>query len=240
MPGGRSPPSPAPFPLPHPVRPTTMARLGKPLAVAAFVLCVLFCGFAVTVGAGGENWAAKAAELERYSITTVGGGEQPVRYQVTDRVTTETVTTVDSLPAAVVAAYKQRATALQQERTELQAAVDRMKAEVPVRDRLTDADLIAMDARLAYQSAEIERLSQELNAATAEGAELARRAEQIRQEADVRREDAERLAVQLDAVRTDAYRTDDQIAALEDRLVRLRGALDRAERRRDQLQSRLQ
>ena len=217
-----------------------MARLGPPLAVAAFVLCVLFCGFAAAVTAGGENWGARAAELDEFSITTVGGGDQPVRYQVTDRVSTETVTTANSLPAAVVAAYKQRAGDLQAERTATQERVDRLKREVPLRRELNGADLAAMGVRLEGQQAEYERISDELLAVTDEGAELSKQAERIRAEAGVRSDDADRLAAELDALRADAVRIESQIAALEDRRVRLEGALARAERRREQLASRLE
>ncbi|MFH5804921.1 hypothetical protein [Alienimonas sp. DA493] len=217
-----------------------MARLGKPLAVAAFVLCVLFCGFAAAISAGGQNWDARAAELDEFSITPVGGGDQPIRYQVTDRVTTETVTTADSLPAAVVAAYREKTTRTQAERQALQDRVDRMEAEVPRRTQLNKADLIAMDARIAAQQAEYEELTREVEELTAEGARLAAQAEQLRSEAATRAEDADRLDAELDAIRTDAYRIDEQIEALKDRLVRLEGALARAERRRQQLTERLE
>ncbi|QDT16899.1 hypothetical protein [Alienimonas californiensis] len=217
-----------------------MARLGKPLAVAAFVLCVLFCGFAAAISAGGQNWDARRAELDEFSITRVGGGEQPVRFQVTDRVTTETVTTSDSLAAAVVAAYRERTNRLQAERQALQDRVDRMAAEAPLRTRLNKADRTAMDARLAFQQSEFERLTEELKAVTAEGARLVDQAEQLRSEAATRAEDADRLASELDAIRTDLYRVLEQIAALKDRKVRLEGALARAERRRQQLTERLE
>ena len=217
-----------------------MARLGQPLTVAAFVLCVLFCGFAAAVTAGGENWGARAAELDEYAITTVGGGDQPVRYQVTDRVSTETVTTANSLPAAVVAAYKQRANVLQAERTAIQERVDRLKREAPLRKELNAADRAAMDVRLEGQQAEYERISDELVAVTDAGKEFSSQAERIRVEAGVRADDAARLAAELDALRADAVRIESQIAALEDRRVRLEGALARAERRREQLASRLE
>ncbi|MEM9702987.1 MAG: hypothetical protein AAF907_11150, partial [Planctomycetota bacterium] len=167
-----------------------MARLGKPLAVAAFVLCVLFAGFCASLSAGGENWEAKMEELERFSITQVGGGEQPIRYQVVDRVTTETVTTANSYPAAVVAAYKQQATNLQAEQTALETDIENLRSQTPPQIRLNKADRTAMDARIAYQQSEFERLSDELVEATKRGAELARQAEQIRAEAAVRAEDA--------------------------------------------------
>ncbi|NNJ26425.1 hypothetical protein [Alienimonas chondri] len=217
-----------------------MARLGKPLAVAAFVLSVLFCGFAAVISAGGENWGARAAKLNEFSISAVGGGDQPVRYQVTDRITTETITTADSLAAAVVAAYKERGNRARAERTAIEERVEQMRSQVPVRTTLNKADRTAMDARLQFQQNEYERLSNELIAATAEGEELARQAEQIRAEAATRAEDAQRLLSELDAIRADLYRTNEQIAALKDRLVRLEGALARAERRREQLSERLQ
>jgi len=217
-----------------------MARLGKPLAVAAFVLCVLFCGFAAAISAGGTNWAAKAAELEEFSITSTGGGDQPVRYLVTDRVTTETVSTTDSLAAAVVAAYRERSNRLQARRTEIQARVDQMEAEIPQVTTLNEADSAAMKARLDFQQSEIKRLSEELRQTIDDGTEASRQAQQIRDLAATRAEDVRRLEAELAAVRADAYRAREQIAALKDRRVRLEGALARAERRREQLSSRLE
>lgn len=204
------------------------------------MLGVLFCGFAAAVSIGGENWGRKASELDGLSITTVGGGDQPVRYQLVDRVTTETVATEDSLAAAVVAGYREQARRLQEERTTVQDRIDRLKAQEPVRTAANKADRAAMDARIAIQRADYERLVEEVNAAVAEGTELVRRAGQIRAEAATRGEDADRLQSELDAIRADAYRIEKQIAALKDRQVRLAGALARAERRRDQLSDRLQ
>jgi chromosome segregation ATPase len=217
-----------------------MARLGPPLAVLAFVLCVTFCAFAAALNVGGTNWRLKADELREYSITTIGGGEAPIRYELTDRVTTETLGTHDSYPAAVVAAYKARSAKLQERRGEIQARVDAMNAEVPTRIRLNDADRIAMDGRIRFQQSEYERLSNEIEVATRDGADLTRRAEAIRSEAATRTEDAERLEAELAAVRADLFRVQEQIAALEDRRVRLEGALARAERRRDQLADRIE
>ena len=219
-----------------------MARLGKPLAVAAFVLCVLFLGFTAAARLGGENWEARAAadEVSEFGITTIGGGDQPVRYQVVDRVTNETVQTKDSMAAAVVAAYQEKARRLQTERTELQGRIAALKADEPVVKARNQADLAAMDARLDAQRAELKRLAEELVAATAQGADLTRQAERIRAEAALRADDAARQRVDLDAVRTDAARVREQIAALKDRLVRLEGARARAERRRAQLAARLE
>ena len=209
-----------------------MARFGKPLAVAAFALCMLFLGFSAVVVAGGPNWRAKgdAKAVERYLIAPVGEGPD-VRYAVTDRVTQQSVASADSLPAAVVAAYKDRATKLRAEKAAADERIAAVEQRIPLVAALNQADTAAFDARLAEMRATYEDLSRQLVAATAEGAEAARKAGSVRSVADTRAEDLERLRIELDAVRADLFRVRRQIEGLEDLKVRLDGSLARAERR---------
>ena len=218
-----------------------MARFGKPLAVAAFALCVLFLGFSAAVVMGGPNWQAKArAEaMDGYLIAPVGEGPD-VRYGVTDRVTQQSVATGDSLPAAVVAAYKDRATKLRAEKAAADERIAGVEQRIPLVAALNDADTAAFDARLDAMRATYEDLSRQLVAATAEGAEAARRAGEVRSVADTRAEDIERLRIELDAVRADLFRVRRQIEGLRDLQVRLDGSLARAERRATQLTERSQ
>ena len=87
--------------------------------------------------------------------------------------------------------------------------------------------------RAAYED-----LNRQLVAATAEGAEAARRAGEVRSVAETRAEDLARLRIELDAMRADLFRVRRQIEGLEDLKVRLDGSLARAERRAAQLADR--
>ena len=214
-----------------------MARFGKPLAVAAFALCVLFLGFAAAVVAGGPNWGAKRDALTGYEIGPVGDGPD-VRYSVVNRVTAESVATADSLPAAVVAAYKDRAAKLRAEKSAADERIAAVEGLIPRTEAVNAADTAAFDARLDAMRAEYEDLSGKLVAATAEGAEAARRAGEVRAVADVRAEDLTRLRIELDAVRADLFRVRRQIEGLRDLKVRLDGSLARAERRAGSLAER--
>ena len=216
-----------------------MARFGKPLAVAAFSLCVLFLGFSAVVVAGGPNWRAKAEALSGYAIEQVGSGAE-IRYGVTDRVTQQSVATADSLPAAVAAAYRDRATKLRSEKTAADERLAAVEARIPQTAAVNAADTAAFDARLAAMTAEYEDLSRQLVAATAEGAEAARRAGEVRAVADVRAEDLSRLRIELDALRADLFRVRRQIEGLRDLKVRLDGSLARAERRAASLTERIE
>ena len=214
-----------------------MARFGKPLAVAAFVLCVLFLGFAVAVTAGGPNWRALAEDLPDFQIAPVGEGDA-VRYAVTDRVSGSSVKTEDSLPAAVVAAYREKSTRLRARKAELDERVGQTVQRIPLVAAVNAADVAAMDARVESLREQYRVASADLVAATAAGADAARKAGVVRSEAGERAEDLERLRGLLDAARADLYRVNRQIDGLRDLEVRLDGALARAERRRARLAER--
>ena len=207
-----------------------MARLGKPLAVAAFVLCVLFLGFAAAVSAGGPNWRAKAEALPGYEISTVGEGADR-KFAVTNRVSAASVKTAASLPEAVLAAYKDKAAKLREQKTAADERIANVEQRIPLTQQINGADTAAFDARLAQMRARYEDLSRRLVAATAEGADAAREAGSVRAVADVRAEDIDRLRIELDAVRADLFRVRRQIEGLRDLKVRLDGAVARAERR---------
>ena len=214
-----------------------MARFGKPLAVAAFALCVLFFGFAAAVTLGGPNWRAYGEDLPAFQIAEVGEGAD-VRYGVIDRVTNSTVTTADSLPAAVVAAYREQTTRLRAEKAEREERVAAIEQAIPRDAAANRADTAAMDARLEGLRTAYADATRQLLDATAAGAEASRKAGGVRAVAGTRAEDLERLRGELDAVRADLFRTNRQIDALRDLEVRLNGALARAERRREQLAER--
>ena len=212
-----------------------MAKLGKPFAVAAFVLCVLFLGLASAVALGGPNWRAKATALTEFTFDPAGDG----RYTVRDRVSNTTVATADSYPAAVAAAYEEKAKRLREETAAVQGRVAAVEARIPDVGRINAADTAAAEARLAALREQAARAAALLNEATADSDEANRDATAVLGVARARAEDLARLRTELAATRADRARVESNLAGLEDLLVRLEGALARAERRGEQLRDRL-
>ena len=213
-----------------------MTKIAKILVVFTAVMSLAFVAFVAVTTLAGPNWRAMAADLDAYGVAEVPG--ETVRYAVTRRVATDdrkTVTTADSLPAAIAAAQGDRLTVQQEEITALDEQIATTKQALDAEKQASAADAEGIKRRVEQLSAAVNTLNDEILRLTQEGTQQAVLAQQKRDEATRRRADVARLAAELAQVRTDRFRIEEQANELKNLLVRLDGMIDRADRRNEQL-----
>ncbi len=213
-----------------------MTKIGKVLVVFTAVMSLAFVAFVAVTTLAGPNWRATASELDDYAIADVPG--ETVKWSVTRKVATDerkTVTTADSLPAAIVAAQNDRTTVQTEEIAGLDQQIAATRQTLDAEKQASAADAEGVKRRVAALQKSVADLDAEILRLTQEGTRQAGLAQQKRDEATLRRADVARLAAELAQVRTDRFRIDEQISALENLLVRLDGLIDRANRRHEQL-----
>ena len=208
-----------------------MSKLGRPLVVAAFVGSLVFLGLAMAVVTGGPNWPALADDLDDYSVRPTPDG----KFAVQNRVTQNPVGTRDSLPDAVLAAYRDAQTRSAARLRELNDEVTRYDAAIVDVNAVNEADRRALEKRLADLRTASVTLSRQLVDVTNQGSQAARTAGQRRTAAAARAAEVARLQAELDALRADLFQIETQQDRLRDEELRLRGGIDRAARRRERL-----
>lgn len=217
-----------------------MTKLGKILVVFTAAVSVAFLAFVGVTAIGGPNWEARAKEIEGYGFNK-NVSETGTTYTVTKNVTTEdkrTLVTAPSLPAAVVAAQKDRLTVQGERLQDLDGQIEEARGTLETERKAQTQDEAGVPRRIAALRAQIEQLDTDILELTKRGTQQAEAAGADRATAEARQHDVARLAAELAQVRTDRYQILEQQRQLEDLLVRLEGSIDRAERRRRQLATR--
>jgi hypothetical protein len=225
--------------------------IGKVLAVAITVASLAFFGF-VSVGVfGGTNWDQIARDLENNRLDQTGQpgpdatdkpysfsrttGEKP-QWTATKNVGGGTTLPSDPALAPVVVAVMQDLN--QSERTELQnltPKVSRLDAEIAAAEAAIAADREAVQDKQDELMAILGELRDEVQRTTQEAQMQTEEVQKIRDRIEARREDVLRLGAQLEEVRGDRYRIQQIQQQLRDLIQQLDGSIERAERRRDQL-----
>lgn len=212
-----------------------MTKYSKILAVFVLFASLAFMGFAAVNSVGGPNWRAQAEQETDY-IFEYSGGDNPT-WSVKPRRGAEPTNLKSSpvLAEVLIAARKHK---IQQQRAEL----DRIAKQIPQAEarikqarELIAIDLQAMARREAQLAAHVKRLNDEADRIGLEAVAKANEAQQVRQQAELRRADVFRLKEQLDQAQTDYFQVVEQRRQLEDLLIRTNGVLARLQRRKDQL-----
>ena len=213
-----------------------MTKLGKALVVFVTVMSLAFVAFIGVTAIGGPNWRAQAAEMNDYGFKRAPG-DVPT-WEVTHRVSGEIVTNAPSLPAALRDAQRHQ----QQQQTQAIAALDTdikaAQTTIDAEKSASAADAEGIDKRLAQLNQLLGQLEQQVAEVTRQGTKQAELAGTTRAQVAARRGDVARLKTELSQVRVDRYRINEQIQQLEQRLIRLGGQINRADRRHQQLETR--
>ena len=211
-----------------------MTKLGKALVVFVTVMSLAFVAFIGVTALGGPNWRTQAEELKDYSFAQTGG-DVPV-WEVTHRITGESVGSKPSLPEALVAAQRHKKQLQNEQITALDQKIERTRKMLEFEGKAIGLDAKGIETRLSQLSTQLGELELRVADVTRQGTEQTQLAETILAEADARRKDVERLEAELAQVRVDRYRVQEQIKQLEQRLIRLGGQINRAGHRQNQLQ----
>lgn len=217
-----------------------MTKLSKSLAVALFVGCLAFLGFAGVVVVGGPNWESEAEELsDSYVFEQEGAGEE-TQWKVWTRAASRTggppLAQSKVLADVVLKAYKDQE---QQQRDKLSQLSDDIPKAQQERDearKLIEADVPALEAKIKQLSDELAQLQEQYNQVAQEVFRTAQSAETIRKEAERRRDDVYRQRLELAEIEADRQRAQRQEEKLRETLVSVRGQIQRLQQRQAQLQ----
>ncbi len=212
-----------------------MTKLGKVLVVFVTVMSLAFAAFIGVTAVGGPNWPAMADELSDYTFKKTGG-EVPV-WEVTYRVTGEGLGSSKSLPEAILDAQRHQKRIHAEKLQRLDASIEGLQQTIEFETNAAEIDKAGIEARFNALREQLDQVETEIANLTVEGTEQAQLAERIRNEVEARRTDVARLASELAQVRVDHFQVQEQITQLEQRLIRLNGQIDRADRRKSQLES---
>ncbi len=214
-----------------------MTGLSKTLTVLVAAAAIAFLGFAGVTTFGGPNWKGIAESMDGYKFVQ-SVGENPQWTVSTAR--GDSLKTTAVLPEAIVAALddrinKQRAelTALGEDEQSLPKRLDEMQ-------RSTEADLQALQTRVDEWQNQLQGLRKQyldLSVQVVDASEQAIKTEGV---VEARRGDVFRLQNQVEDVRADEFRILQIQRQMMDLIEQINGSLDRAQRRRDQLKSRLE
>ena len=216
-----------------------MTKLGKILVVFIAVMSLLLLAFVSVTTLGGPNWRLAADEQPDYSFVPVPG--EKISWDVNRRGApdeTRKLVNTQSLPAGVVEAQKDKLAKQREKLDALAADLAAVQETLKVESAAVVPSEQGVTHRIEQLEAELERINEEIVAATKQGTEAGLEAERVRKEAEERRADAARLAAELAELRTDRYQIEEQQRQVRDLIARLTGLLDRTQRRNEQLRER--
>ncbi|MFN0199367.1 MAG: hypothetical protein ACKVT0_21665 [Planctomycetaceae bacterium] len=181
-----------------------MSTIGKILVIVTMVLSMTFMGISMAAYHGGPNWQSEFSSLPDYLFEKSPAipGQKPT-WSVKDGRTQEQINSGTVLPKVIIAAQQSQ---LQKQRDQI-AALEQQIAPIEARTAeaksLIEADLKALEAKEQTLVQELNALDQEIDELKQQGIAQTQAAFQIRETAELRREDVFRMAHFLDELRTD-------------------------------------
>jgi hypothetical protein len=220
-----------------------MAKFSRILAVVTAVLSIAFLGFAGVTTLGGPNWRTVAARLAPTTddpagyVFTQSLGENPQWTATSTR--GEAVKTATVLPDVIVAAYDHKLAALREELNQLNEEQPQLEQRKQGMEGAIQADQQALAQAVAQRQQYLEQLRQEYVAISQQVVQKSEEAQQIEQRVDARRQDVFRLDNQLELLDAHHARIEQIEQQMLDLIRQIDADLAKAERRQEQLESRL-
>jgi hypothetical protein len=212
--------------------------IGKVLAVVTAVASLVFFGF-VSVGVfGGTNWRQIASDIETdkempYSFA-LSEGENP-QWTASKHVGEGSIPANKALDPVVVAVMQDLTQQEQTELNELTPEVSQLDEQIAAADVAIEADRAAVEAKAKELLDDLKQLRDQVQAATEQAQLQGEEVQKIKDRIEARREDVFRLSAQLEEIRGDRFRIQQIQQQLTDLIQQLDGSIERAQRRRDQL-----
>ncbi|MBS0207273.1 MAG: hypothetical protein JSS49_30720 [Planctomycetes bacterium] len=217
-----------------------MNSFGKILVVFVTASSLGFVAFTLSLVTGGPNWTADAESEELtkdFVFTVTPGGEQKTSYAVKTRRTDQPVGSPSTVLAeVVVAARKKQLDDATAEFTRIDTEIKRLQPMIAETKALIPPDQAGMATRAQALDKILTNLGEQIQTVTQEIAAKAQAIQQLQRTAQERRDEAFRVANQLELLRTDLFAALAQQKILEDELVRVEENMRRLERRGEQLQ----
>jgi len=212
--------------------------IGKLLAVLTAIASLVFFGF-VTVGVfGGKNWQQIADGIQDndempYAFAQTSGPDP--QWNATKHVGDGTIPGNSALAPVVVDVMNDLNQTEQTELSTLRPEIERLDGEILAANSAIAADEAAIQVKADELLATLRELRDEVEATTQDAQMQAVEVQKIKDRIEARREDVLRLDAQLEEIRGDRYRIQQIQQQLQDLIQQLDGSIERAERRRDQL-----
>lgn len=221
-----------------------MGNISRILAVVTAILSVAFFGFAlVTTRLGGPNWQTEADKLRPtpedpagYVFTqTLGENAQWTATSTRG----ETVKSAKVLPDVMVAAYDHKIAALQAELNALNEEQPQLEQRKQAMEQDIAADEAALQQAVEQRKQFLQQVRQQYSDLSQQVVQKTEEGQQIEQVVEARRTDVFRLANQLEVLKADEARIEQIEQQMLDLIRQIDADLAKAERRQDQLKSRL-
>lgn len=214
-----------------------MEKFSRVLAVLIAVLGVAFMGFAGVVSFGGPNWEAEARKMEGYTFTLTPG-ETPIWSATRAADRQELSTKTPLLPEVMTAAIKDRTEQAQAELARLTSAVPDLESQIKTLSGMQQADGPALDAYLQVQSQRLTSTQAQMETVSKSQETLAAEVRKIEDQLASRREDVFRLELEHRVLTADVERARQNAAVVEEQIRLLEDELDKAQRRKQELDAR--
>ena len=218
-----------------------MNTVGKILVVFVTACSLGFLAFVAALRSGGPNWAGemRAEELKKEIVFTTEQGET-VKYSAKYRRTDAPVGSTTTIPAEIVlAARKKVEDEANKKLQELGPLVQPLEEFLKATKEFIPKDNEGVKLRIASFDDRIQKLVSLLQSTGAQFSTLTLQTQDVLRLAQERREEAYRLANQLELLRNDQFSADQQKKVLEDELVRLEENSRRLRSRQNQLKQQL-
>ena len=208
--------------------------IGKVLAVATSVASLIFLGFVSVAVFGGANWERHAQGVEGYTFSKTDG-ENP-QWTATQHVGGQTFTQSKVVEPVLDAVYADMISDLSEEQRAFSEQVPLLEQQLAEMKPAIEADLVALQAAVDDFQERLDARRSEVQANAEAVEQAAAEVQRIKDLIESRREDVERLKAQVGQIRDDRFRIEQIQGQLRDLIQQIDGSLDRAKRRRKQLE----
>lgn len=218
--------------------------IGKVLAVVTAVASLVFFGFVSAGVFGGTNWEQIANEIEANRLGTdptdkpfsfsQTGGENP-EWTVTRNVGEGSIPANKALAPVVVAVMENLNQTERSELETLTAQIGQLDGEIAAAEAANAADDAAVRVKQEALLSALEELRDEVDRVNKEAQLQTQEVQKLKDRIEARREDVLRLGAQLEEIRGDRFRIQQIQQQLLDLIQQLDGSIERAARRRDQV-----
>ena len=218
-----------------------MNSIGKILVVFVTASSLGFLAFVVALRNGGPDWVGemRSPELQKEFVFTTEQGEK-VMYSAKHRRTESDVAPKTPVLAEVILKSRKRQEEdANKKLQELNPQVQPLQERLALIKKLIPEDEAGVQARIKKYEEQVEKLVSQLKEVGNQFSAKTLETQDVMRLAQDRREEAYRLANQLELLRNDKFAAQQQQKVLEDELTRLAENRQRLERRQKQLKQQL-
>ena len=218
-----------------------MNSIGKILVVFVTASSLGFLAFVVALRNGGPDWVGemRSPELQKEFVFTTEQGEKVMYSAKHRRTETDVAPKTPVLAEVILKSRKRQEEDANKKLQELSPQVQPLQERLALIKKLIPEDEAGVQARNKKYEEQYEKLVSQLKEVGNQFSAKTLETQDVMRLAQDRREEAYRLANQLELLRNDKFAAQQQQKVLEDELTRLAENRQRLERRQKQLKQQL-